>query len=264
MMSIKSTFNLEYVCNKSHLLIMTAMCIGAINAANAATTLYTNDFESPDGFVDTTGRDVSQQTVSSLYDLAGFSFQQTSTVETLEINGDFAFSGGYSDPSGTGGNYAIGMLSSVQDDKLSLTFDVGSFDFLNIFMDISAIDLDGVGGPFGVDQPIFRASLYDSPGGAFNINAPGTLLDQVDLTGTGTPSQSIFDWTRVVAALSTEGNTDGNVTFMLDLTQSGYASFDNIKVDADEISGVVPIPAAVWLFGSGLIGLIGVARRKKV
>ena len=27
---------------------------------------------------------------------------------------------------------------------------------------------------------------------------------------------------------------------------------------------VVPVPAAVWLFGSGLIGLIGLARRKKV
>ena len=26
---------------------------------------------------------------------------------------------------------------------------------------------------------------------------------------------------------------------------------------------VVPVPAAVWLFGSGLIGLIGIARRKK-
>ena len=24
----------------------------------------------------------------------------------------------------------------------------------------------------------------------------------------------------------------------------------------------VPVPAAVWLFGSGLIGLVGVARRK--
>jgi hypothetical protein len=24
----------------------------------------------------------------------------------------------------------------------------------------------------------------------------------------------------------------------------------------------VPVPAAVWLFGSGLLGLIGVARRK--
>ena len=28
-------------------------------------------------------------------------------------------------------------------------------------------------------------------------------------------------------------------------------------------TAVVPIPAAVWLFGSGLIGLIGMARRKK-
>ena len=27
--------------------------------------------------------------------------------------------------------------------------------------------------------------------------------------------------------------------------------------------GVVPVPAAVWLFGSGLLGLVGIARRKK-
>jgi len=26
----------------------------------------------------------------------------------------------------------------------------------------------------------------------------------------------------------------------------------------------VPVPAAVWLFGSGLLGLIGIARRKTV
>ncbi|MEN8106895.1 MAG: VPLPA-CTERM sorting domain-containing protein, partial [Pseudomonadota bacterium] len=26
--------------------------------------------------------------------------------------------------------------------------------------------------------------------------------------------------------------------------------------------GIIPIPAAVWLFGSGLIGLVGMARRK--
>lgn len=30
-----------------------------------------------------------------------------------------------------------------------------------------------------------------------------------------------------------------------------------------ELTSVVPVPAAVWLFGSGLIGLIGVARRRR-
>ena len=37
------------------------------------------------------------------------------------------------------------------------------------------------------------------------------------------------------------------------------ASADSFKLNV----GAVPIPAAVWLFGSGLLGLIGVARRKK-
>ena len=28
-------------------------------------------------------------------------------------------------------------------------------------------------------------------------------------------------------------------------------------------TAVIPVPAAVWLFGSGLLGLVGIARRKK-
>jgi hypothetical protein len=35
-----------------------------------------------------------------------------------------------------------------------------------------------------------------------------------------------------------------------------------LTLSYSDIPGV-PIPAAVWLFGSGLVGLIGVARRKK-
>jgi hypothetical protein len=35
------------------------------------------------------------------------------------------------------------------------------------------------------------------------------------------------------------------------------AVFDNVDVDP------VPIPAAVWLFGSGLMGLFGLSRKRR-
>ena len=40
--------------------------------------------------------------------------------------------------------------------------------------------------------------------------------------------------------------------------------YDSSLVTVEAEAEVVPVPAAVWLFGSGLIGLIGIASRKKV
>ena len=48
---------------------------------------------------------------------------------------------------------------------------------------------------------------------------------------------------------------------MLDGAFPGFnANFDFVTADN---TSVIPVPAAVWLFGSGLLGLVGVARRKK-
>lgn len=49
-------------------------------------------------------------------------------------------------------------------------------------------------------------------------------------------------------------------------TIMNLATPDGIVVmDTDVLfASVVPVPAAVWLFGSGLIGLVGVARRKAI
>lgn len=53
-------------------------------------------------------------------------------------------------------------------------------------------------------------------------------------------------------------STNGISGFSLFSTQQieGNAAIDNVTVST------IPVPAAVWLFGSGLIGLIAVARRK--
>lgn len=41
------------------------------------------------------------------------------------------------------------------------------------------------------------------------------------------------------------------------------ANFNAIMTGTPDEVAVIPIPAAVWLFGSGLLGLVGIARRKK-
>ena len=252
-----------------HILIVVIFLLSINCSIHASTLLYSNDFESPVGFIDTSNVDVSQQNINSLYGFSGFFFQELNTVETLEINGGVAFNGGYSDPAGIGGNHALGMLSTVEDDRLSLTFNVGTNSFLNVRMDISAIDLDGVGGPFGVAQPRYRVSLYDSPMGSFNISTPGTLLDQIDVIGTGAVSQSTFNWTRVIAPLSTAGNTDGNVSVVFDLIESGYAAFDNIEIDADDVPGTlveaVTVPNPLWLILSLIffLSVVGIKHLEK-
>ena len=71
-----------------------------------------------------------------------------------------------------------------------------------------------------------------------------------NLEGLGimTPGSSSSSLTQLVLAYN-----DGSID----------ADFDDMLVRADFRVAAVPVPAAIWLFGSGLIGLIGMARRRK-
>jgi len=52
------------------------------------------------------------------------------------------------------------------------------------------------------------------------------------------------------------------IAFWMDSGEGQLGKFDDVVVMGDQISSI-PIPASVWLFGSGLLGLVGMARRKK-
>ena len=52
---------------------------------------------------------------------------------------------------------------------------------------------------------------------------------------------------------------------LFDLSINALGDSFAFPLDADTVGAsvqVVPVPAAVWLFGTGLIGLIGFAKRK--
>jgi len=66
--------------------------------------------------------------------------------------------------------------------------------------------------------------------------------------------------------IPTSTMTFTNDTFLtLGITPGTYEWSWGSGATADSLTlnvGAVPVPAAVWLFGSGLLGLVGVARRK--
>lgn len=61
----------------------------------------------------------------------------------------------------------------------------------------------------------------------------------------------------------------GNAVLVSSNTVNGWGFFagtpytEVFSVNFVEVINPVPVPAAVWLFGSGLVGLAGIARRKK-
>ena len=98
----------------------------------------------------------------------------------------------------------------------------------------------------------------------FNENISDTLM--ADLSPTGT-NDSLSDhplsdvrigYTVTSGTLIAGATIHNEFGGQIDVEEGDFG----IRID-DVSFNAVPIPAAVWLFGSGLLGLVGIARRKK-
>ncbi len=133
-----------------------------------------------------------------------------------------------------------------------MTFDIDSTVF-TIVTDGAPIDIDDVDfmltsvGSFLGSTGIFSGS-FTVGGGLLT----GTFSDLTVLDFGG--GEGTFGGDVIYTGGSLQGSLTGG---RIEGGFSGYAAVAKLG----EVS-VVPVPAAVWLFGSGLLGLVGVARRK--
>ncbi|MFV9616891.1 MAG: VPLPA-CTERM sorting domain-containing protein, partial [Gammaproteobacteria bacterium] len=127
----------------------------------------------------------------------------------------------------------------------------------------------------GYDLGIFDVDDFDTTQNSPLMLNTGASSDTVEIVATGgnftatslvtTNTITLFNDNQFVLAI-----TDGTDWFEpLSWFETAVGSniyeitFSNgLVTSIDAVPTVVPVPAAAWLFGSGLLGLVGVARRK--
>jgi len=98
----------------------------------------------------------------------------------------------------------------------------------------------------GADAGFF-SSAYDSWFNNSPMNAAGAMGDSL-----------------AFYHASNSGNTAGLFTKNSKIDVATYAGTWTLAANGDLSYSAVPVPAAVWLLGSALVGMVGVARRREV
>lgn len=204
----------------------------------------TIDFET---FPSVSGTVPGDTVLTNQYDIFDVLFSSEQTPNALQTTDTADSSGRFLDPfrilpSISGGGVPIsGIRYASGDQYLNLTTSDMRVDFTTGVEAFGMFIIDN-------DFSTARIQAFDNIGGLLEtvvvaeVSEGGFAYYGVDVTGTGS-SISYF-------ILDGNNGTDLDSTFIDDLS---FRSVSN-----------VPLPAAFWLFGLGLIGLIGIAKRKKV
>ena len=117
-------------------------------------------------------------------------------------------------------------------------------------------------------------ALVNGAGNDLVLFGVGTTLDSfrlsigtpfVDLTtsNSGFTTPNGLQLNKVLVELGDLGIGDGAEVTSILLTFNDTTSDFALAGALNPPPAVIPVPAAVWMFGSGLIGLVGIARRRR-
>jgi hypothetical protein len=116
-------------------------------------------------------------------------------------------------------------------------------------------------------EDLFKVGIA---GSGFSIGSP--MSPAYTLVSQTSPSTSGFNinghYSNSIALNSLPTAATGNIRYLVfglsehaNLATNSAVGIDNIKITANVSQ--VPLPGAVWLFGSALVGFVGVSRRKQ-
>lgn len=108
-----------------------------------------------------------------------------------------------------------------------------------------------------------RNAAHGGVDGAWNWGntTGGNNGDWVEIFRGGPNDNWSFE--NIILGIDAADASSISIAFWADADNWATGKFDNVMVHGDRVSAV-PVPAAAWLFGSGLLGLTGIARRRKV
>ena len=111
---------------------------------------------------------------------------------------------------------------------------------------------------FYSSSTVATVTVFDALDGGGNSLGTIDLLAQHNIGCEGDPTGVFCNWTAGGVAFT---GTALSVSFS---GTANFTAYDNITFGSDIPQGArVPVSAAAWLFGSGLLGLLAVARRKR-